>query len=60
MLMGRGISFWQIHVVSNMLWTYMSHDRRKLQVFAVSTRSDTNRAVQPQKMARGLKFRIRK
>ena len=24
----------------------------------VSTKSDTNRAVQPQKMARGLKFRI--
>ena len=27
-------------------------------VFGVSTRSDTNRAIQPQKMARGLKFRI--
>ena len=27
-------------------------------VFGVSTRSHTNRAVQPQKMARGLKFRI--
>ena len=26
-------------------------------VFGVSTRSDTNRAVQSQKMARGLKFR---
>ena len=29
-------------------------------VFGVPTRSDTNRAVQPQKMARGLKFRIKK
>ena len=29
-------------------------------VFGVPTRSDTNRAVQPQKMARGLKFRISK
>ena len=28
-------------------------------VFGVSDRSDTNRAVQSQKMARGLKFRIR-
>ena len=28
-------------------------------VFGVPTRSDTNRAVQPQKMARGLKFRIK-
>ena len=27
-------------------------------VFGVPTRSDTIRAVQPQKMARGLKFRI--
>ena len=27
-------------------------------VFGVSTRSNPNRAVQPQKMARGLKFRI--
>ena len=27
-------------------------------VFGISDRSDTNRAVQPQKMARGLKFRI--
>ena len=27
-------------------------------VFGVPTRSDTNRAVQPHKMARGLKFRI--
>ena len=27
-------------------------------VFGVLTRSDTNRAVQPQKMARSLKFRI--
>ena len=29
-------------------------------VFGVPTRSDTNRAVQPQKMARDLKFRIKK
>ena len=28
-------------------------------VFGFLTRSDTNRAVQPQKMARGLKFRIK-
>ena len=28
--------------------------------FGVPTRSDTNRAVQLQKMARGLKFRIKK
>ena len=28
-------------------------------VFGVPTRSDTNRAVKPQKMARGLKFRIK-
>ena len=27
-------------------------------VFGVSDQSDTNRAVQPQKMARGLKFRL--
>ena len=27
-------------------------------VFGISTRSDTNRVVQSQKMARGLKFRI--
>ena len=27
-------------------------------VFGVPTRPDTNRAVQPQKMARGLKFQI--
>ena len=27
-------------------------------VFGVFTRSDTNRTLQPQKMARGLKFRI--
>ena len=27
-------------------------------VFGFPTKSDTNRAVQPQKMARGLKFRI--
>ena len=27
-------------------------------VFGVPTRSDTNQTVQPQKMARGLKFRI--
>ena len=27
-------------------------------VFGIPTRSDTNRAVQPQKMVRGLKFRI--
>ena len=33
----------------------MSHDVRKL-VFGFPTRSDTNRAVQPQKVARGLKF----
>ena len=31
---------------------------RKL-VYGVPTRSDTNRAVQPQKMARGLKFGIK-
>ena len=29
-------------------------------VFGVSDQSDTNRAVQPQKMARGLKFWIQK
>ena len=28
-------------------------------VFGFNTRSDTNRAVQPQKMAEGLKFRIK-
>ena len=28
-------------------------------VFGVSNRSDTNRAVQPQKMVRGWKFRIK-
>ena len=28
-------------------------------VFGISTRSDTNRAVQSRKMARGLKFRIK-
>ena len=32
---------------------------RKL-ILGVSTRSDTDHAVQPQKMARGLKFRLRK
>ena len=35
----------------------MSHDMRK-QTFWLPTRSDTNQAVQLQKMARGLKFRI--
>ena len=35
----------------------MSHVMRK-QTFWFPTWSDTNRAVQPQKMARGLKFRI--
>ena len=30
----------------------------KTGLWGVPTRSDTNRAVQPQKMARGLKFRI--
>ena len=36
----------------------MSRVARK-PVFRVPTRSDTNRAVQPQKMARGLKFQIK-
>ena len=37
----------------------MSRDARK-PTFWFPTRSDINRAVQPQKMARGLKFRILK
>ena len=40
-----------------MFWLYMSFVVRK-PTFWFPTRSDTNRAVQPQKMARGLKFRI--
>ena len=36
---------------------YMSHIVRK-RVFRVLTKSDTNWAVQPQKVARDLKFRI--
>ena len=37
--------------------THMSRDVRK-QTFWFPTLSDTNKAVQPQKMARGLKFQI--
>ena len=36
---------------------YLSRIKRK-SVFLVPTRSDTNHALQPQKMARGLKFLI--
>ena len=40
-----------------LLYMYMSRVMRK-QTFWFSTWSDTNQAVQLQKMARGLKFRI--
>ena len=38
---------------------YLSRDTRKMSM-GFPTRSDTNRAVQPQKMARCLKFRFKK
>ena len=44
--------------VKNRYIYYMSLVLRK-PVFGVPTRSDSNRAVQPQKMARGLKFWIK-
>ena len=36
----------------------MSTFAKRMQVFRFSTSSDTNRTVQPQKKARGLKFQI--
>ena len=39
------------------LYSNLSLSARKC-VFGFPTKSDTNRAVQPQKIARGLKFRI--
>ena len=45
------------HSETQILKSFMSRDVRKATML-FQTRSDTNRVVQPQKRARGLKFRI--
>ena len=48
----------RVFVMEKVFWIDKAHDRLKNLSSVLHTRSDTNRAVQPQKMDRGLKFGI--